>query len=68
MTDKNSNLLPRTMTRGGWRWWYREIRIVRRECAKALSDMMEHGSGFVRMSASGMTHVARSEIYKDDRL
>ena len=35
--------------RVAWKWWYRKLRIARRESSKAFVDMLIHGSGFVQI-------------------
>jgi hypothetical protein len=55
------------MTRAAWRWWYREIRIVRRECEKGMMDLMIHGSSFIRVDADGAKHVPYNDIHTEDR-
>lgn len=37
------------MNRATWKWWYRKMRICRRETSKAAVDMLVYGSGFVQM-------------------
>jgi hypothetical protein len=45
------------MTREVWKYWYRQMRIARREAAKAVTDMMVYGSGMVKISVEGCAHV-----------
>lgn len=54
------------MTRAAWKIWYRQWRIVQRECAKASCDMLIFGNGFVRISEDGfVNHVFPQAIYMD---
>lgn len=41
------------MNRQVWKWYYRQLRIARREAWKASLDCMIYGTGFVRVSEDG---------------
>lgn len=44
------------MNRQLWKWYYRQLRIVRRESWKATMDTMIYGVGFVRVTADGFVN------------
>jgi hypothetical protein len=54
------------MTRTQWRWWYREMRVIRRECEKGMADLMIYGSSFIRIDASGARYVPYTNIHIGD--
>jgi len=45
------------MTKAAWKWYYRQIRIARRECYKARLDMLIYGTGFVRVQDGYVNHI-----------
>ena len=45
------------MNKAVWKWYYRQLRIARRECFKAHWDMMIYGIGFVRIKDGYINHV-----------
>ena len=45
------------MTKAVWKWYYRQLRIARRECFKAHWDMLIYGIGFVRIKDGYINHV-----------
>jgi len=52
------------MNRAIWKWYYRQLRIIRRETAKANTDAMIFGTGFVRISEDGfVNHVLPQAVY-----
>lgn len=44
------------MSKQVWKWYYRQLRIIRRETIKAHFDMMIYGTGFVRISDDGFVN------------
>lgn len=58
------NTLPRTWTRPMWKFWYRHLRIGRRESYKAFTDAVIHGIGFTRIDVDGIHHVPHEEMYE----
>jgi hypothetical protein len=55
----------RSFTRRAWRELYRFERIALREHAKAFSDMVVFGSGFVKIAADGLpAHAPVCEVYR----
>ena len=61
----NMSFPPRTWTRPLWHWWYRELRIARRESDKSLMDAVIFGIGFTRVTADGVNHVSYNDIIAD---
>lgn len=52
------------MNRQIWKWYYRQMRIVRRETAKASIDCLIYGTGFVRITDDGfVNHILPEAIY-----
>jgi hypothetical protein len=52
------------MNRATWKWYYRQLRITRREAAKAHMDAMIFGTGFVRVSDDGfVNHLLPQAVY-----
>jgi hypothetical protein len=49
------------MNRQTWKWYYRQLRIIRRESWKATEDMMIFGTGYVRISDDGFINHIRPE-------
>jgi hypothetical protein len=45
------------MTKAEWKIAWRMIRNMRKAVAEAATDMMIYGSGFVRISSTGIEHV-----------
>jgi len=48
-----------------WKFWYRQLRIIRRESTKAHLDMLIYGTGFVEISADipdYIRHVPTQEV------
>lgn len=51
------------MNRATWKIFYRQLRIFRREAAKAVIDMAIYGGGFVRISEAGfVNHVLPNHV------
>lgn len=60
-------LSTRTLNRKAWRAYYRQTRINNRESMKAFADTMLYGSGFTRVTESGIEHIPfRDAIILDD--
>lgn len=52
------------MNRQTWKWYYRQLRIARREAYKASIDMLCFGTGFVRISEDGfINHIRPEAVY-----
>lgn len=53
----------RKMPRVVWKWYYRQLRIVRREGRKALMDAAVYGTGFYQISGEGfVNHVLPQSV------
>lgn len=51
------------MSRQLWKWYYRQLRIARREAWKATMDCMIYGVGYVRVSDDGfVNHVLPQSV------
>jgi hypothetical protein len=44
------------MNRTAWKFYYRQLRIIRRESLKASMDMLIYGTGFVHISDDGFVN------------
>lgn len=44
------------MNREAWKFYYRQLRIVRRESWKAAMDMVIYGTGYVRVDDNGFVN------------
>lgn len=54
------------MTKAQWKIFYRQLRIIRRESAKAAIDCMIFGCGFVRVSDEGfVNHILPQAVVMD---
>lgn len=44
-----------------WKWYYRQLRIVRRESTQAWMDTLIFGTGYVRVTDDGFINHIRPE-------
>lgn len=50
------------MTKAAWKWYYRQLRIARREAFKASLDMLIFGTGYVQVKDGYVNHVLPSAV------
>lgn len=50
------------MTKEQWKWYYRQLRIARRESWKVCLDVMIFGAGAVRFDGEHIAHVPIQDL------
>jgi hypothetical protein len=50
------------MTQQAWYWYYRQLRIARREAWKATADMLIYGTGFIRVKDGFVNHILPNHV------